>query len=187
MQFLLYLFFYFYYTYFFTSLYKRNVQCIKYKNGVDFHCLSPYSTTFSIAVSLPHGSLQLCCSRSIAEIHRLHLQFLLQRQREFSTPTTEETKCLHYWVRRRELNCKGYLFFWLIEDFLNILLKTCLSFDTLDWVFDTWRQSLSVLQTKWDVKAFPVPLFLFTNQLSTASMKIFELTKSCIWEISKWM
>ena len=28
---------------FFTSLYKRNTRCIKYKNCVDFHCLSPYS------------------------------------------------------------------------------------------------------------------------------------------------
>ena len=166
--------------YFFYSLCKRNIQCIKYKNGVDFRCLSPYSTTFSIAVSLPHGSLQLCCSRSIAEIHRLHLQCLLQRQREFSTPTAEETKCLQYWVRRRELNCKAYLFFWLTEDFLNILLKTCLSFDTLDGVFDTWRQSLSVLQTKWDVKAFPVPLFIY-KPAQYCINKILELTKSWFW------
>ena len=47
MQFLLYLFFYFYYTYFFT-LYKRNVQCIKYKNDVDFHCVSPYPPRFPL-------------------------------------------------------------------------------------------------------------------------------------------
>ena len=151
-----------------------------------FICLSPYSTTFSISVSVPHGSLQLCCSRSIAEIHRLHLQFLLQRERELSTPTTEETKYLHYLVRRRELNCKAYLFFWLTEDFLNILLKTCLSFDTLDWVFDTLRQSLSVLQTKWDVKAFPVPLFIY-KPAQCCINEIFELTKSCIWEISIWV
>ena len=32
----------FHYT-FFISLCKRNIQCIKYKNCVDFHCLFPYS------------------------------------------------------------------------------------------------------------------------------------------------
>ena len=93
---------------------------------------------------------------------------------------------LTFRVRRRELNCKAYLFFWVTEDSLNILLKTCLSFDTLHWVFDTWRQSLSVLQTKWDVKAFPVPLFIY-KPAQYCINEIFELTKSCIWEISKWM
>ena len=28
---------------FFTSLCRRNIQCIKFKSGVDFHRLSPYS------------------------------------------------------------------------------------------------------------------------------------------------
>ena len=36
MQLLLHLFF-------FTSLCRRNIQCIKFKSGVDFHRLSPYS------------------------------------------------------------------------------------------------------------------------------------------------
>ena len=30
-------------TFFLISLCKRNIQCIKYKNCVDFHCLFPYS------------------------------------------------------------------------------------------------------------------------------------------------
>ena len=61
-----------------------------------------------------------------------------------------------------KLNC--------LSDFLNFLDETCLSFDTLDWVFDTWSQSLSVLHTKWVIKAFPVPLFI-TIRLSIAPIK----------------
>ena len=65
--------------------------------------------------------------------------------------------------------------YWGLLEFLD---ETCLSFDMLDWVFDTWRQSLSVLHTKLDVKA--VPLFIY-KPAQYCINKIFELTKSWFW------
>ena len=116
--------------------------------------ISVFSPHFRLQ-SQYHMKVQLCCSHSITELHRLHLQFLLQRQREFSTPTTEETKDLNDWVRQ-----------WTLKlNFVSYLLQTsqisCMKFVstfTLLTEFLTQHQSLSVLHTKWDVKPFPVPL-----------------------------
>ena len=67
-----------------------------------------------------------------------------------------------------------------LSDFLNFLDETCLSFDTLDWVFDTWSQSLSILHTKWVVKAFPVPPFI-TIRLITAPIKYLNWPSPGFW------
>ena len=133
-------------------------------------------TTFSFAVSVPHESLQLCCSHSITELHRLHLQFLLQRQREFSTPTTEETKDLNDWVRQwtLKLNFVSYLLQTSQTDFLD---EICFYFHIVDWVFDTTSKSFCFAY-KMRCKTISRSTFYF----QTGSVKM----QWCIFFPRKW-
>ena len=140
-----------------------------------FHC--SLSTAWKPSVMLlPFHRRNTQAAPSISPPKRARILHTNHRRNEVLTLLIQRTR-IELWSLPVFLTYWGLLEY-LVEN-LFFLWYAWLSF---------WHMTSKsfCFANKRDVKAFPVSLFIY-KLAQYCINEIFELTKSCIWEISKWM